>query len=403
MKKNSFQTVQSFVEEHMIDPVGIVYTQIDKTTCRPPTEETFRDTSLESMIEGYTQAEFWAYENCGMTTGAYMMALLVEPTPEHLILARRCFNALKWIYETGKHWEEGFFPKVYGKRFSRQTSTDQVLYAASALHRYYPYASKSEKADIAQMIPAMLRFWVNHRYILTYYNQKDMQWPLERFPALLALAQQYSDDPVFHSEYLRLVELTEIPACDLLYCKRAGTEPLSEYEKEHNAYLIAQYADRFTMQSMNELLLLEFDPVNPLCGHWENVLKSMWEDAKCTLAPDGKYYFRVLVDFDGKNPRPAGDDCPYPGRGAKQGWSTMIFRAALCSIDFLDRADVLRVCRSNQEKLSIQDLTYFDGEENFSPENRFKTRFLSGDAITNYLWSAALLEKLDPCQQNSYT
>lgn len=403
MKKNSFQTVLSFVEEHMIDPVGIVYTQIDKTTCRPPTEEIFRDTSRESMIEGYTQAEFWAYENCGMTTGAYMMALLVEPTPEHLILARRCFNALKWIYETGKHWEEGFFPKVYGKRFSRQTSTDQVLYAASALHRYYPYASKSEKADIAQMIPAMLRFWVNRRYILTYYNQKDMQWPLERFPALLALAQQYSDDPVFHSEYMRLVELTEIPACDLLYCKRAGTEPLSEYEKEHNAYLIGQYADRFTMQSMNELLLLEFDPDNPLCGHWENVLKSMWEDAKCTLAPDGKYYFRVLVDFDGKNPRPSGDDCPYPGRGAKQGWSTMIFRAALCSIDFLDRTDVLRVCRSNQEKLSIQDLTYFDGEENFSPENRFKTRFLSGDAITNYLWSAALLEKLAPCQQNSYS
>lgn len=401
MKKSKFQTVLSFIEEHMVDPDGIVYTQIDKTTAKPVTDETFRDTSRESMIDGYTQVEFWSYENCGMTTGAYMMALLVEPTPEHLMLARRCFHALKWIYEIGKQWEEGFFPKVYGKRFSAQTSTDQVLYAVNALHQYFPYASETEKPDIVRMIPAMVRFWVNHHYILTYYSQKDMRWPLERFPALLALAQQYSDDPVFRSEYERLVNLTKVPDCDLLYGKRAGTEPLSEYEKKHNAYLIAQYADRFTMQSMNELFLLEFDPGNPLSQHWKNVLKSMWEDAKCTLAPNGKYYFRVLVDFDGKNPRPAEADCPYPGRGATQGWSGMIFRAALCSIEYLDHAEVLRICRTNLEKLSIQDLTYFDGEENFSPENRFRTRFLSGDAITNYLWSTALLEKFDPRSQNS--
>ena len=34
-----------------------------------------------------------------------------------------------------------------------------------------------------------------------------------------------------------------------------------------------------------------------------------------------------------------------------------------------------------------KDFTYYDEPERFRPELRFKTRFLSGDSIANWLWA----------------
>lgn len=399
MLTERYSQVHAFTEKYLIDPNGIVYTFLDRNTYSPPDAATFIDSDLQRdamdfHIDGFTQGEFAAYENCGMCTGAYLQASLINPSEENLHIARRCFQAISHIFELGKELEYGFFPKCYGARFSPQTSTDQVLYAMTALDCYYPYARESEKAKIRDMIPAMVNFWIKRQYCYTYYQQKDMPWPLERFPALLLLARQYSSNPVFAAEYERLLPLTRNPSCSRLEGKRNGEEPLSEYEKREHAYLLGQTADAFTMQTMQNLLLLRLDSSNPLADCWKKGIVTLWDEARLTIADDGKLYFRVLVDMDSGAVRKVGQGCPYHGKGAKMGWTTMVIRAALQSLSYLpDDTDVIAWCRDTLNKLTLKDLVYFEDSENFPPELAFKTRFLSGDAITNFLWSAELLFK----------
>jgi len=210
----------AWLEGHFVDPNGVIYTQLDKETGRPPKEEMFSsagvyESARDWYIEGYSRSELAAYENCGMCTGAYLRSLLCQyrltGDAAALARARRCFNAIKHIFEIGKQLEPGFFPKIYGGRFSFQTSTDQVLYAVAAMDAFNEFANEAEKTDVKTMIPLMVNFWVRRQYRYTYYQEIDMPWPQERFPSLLALAYKYSGDESFKREYERLLPLTSEP------------------------------------------------------------------------------------------------------------------------------------------------------------------------------------------------
>ena len=66
----------------------------------------------------------------------------------------------------------------------------------------------------------------------------------------------------------------------------------------------------------------------------------------------------------------------------------MIARAGVQAAGHLpEKQDILGAAHHVLESLDIQDLTYFDEPERFSPRDRFKTRFLSGDSIANWLWA----------------
>jgi hypothetical protein len=296
----------------------------------------------------------------------------------------------------GENLEFGFFTKIYGGRFSPQTSTDQVLYAVTALDAFYNFATAGERQEIRTMLPAMVNFWIKRGYKYTYYLEKDMLWPLDRFPALMLLAMQYSAEPVFKSEYERLLPLTVEASCSRLKKKLSGETPPGKYEIQQHAWVLNQVADAFTMQTMQNLLLLRFDPENPLSETWKADIARLWKEAKLTIAPDGKNYFRVLVDMDSGEARQMPADSPFPGGGSRMGWTPMIVRAALEGIDYLpDRENVLTLCLKVLNQLDVMDLTYFDDPACFPEEMRYKTRFLSGDAMTNYLWSCELIKRME--------
>jgi hypothetical protein len=224
-----------------------------------------------------------------------------------------------------------------------------------------------------------------------------MAWPKERFPALLLLAAQYSDDPVFREEYERLLPLTAEPSCSRLLDKKMGRIPLDAYEKRERAYVLYQIADAFTMQSMQNRILLRLDPDNQLARAWIDGIGMLWDEASLAVADDGKLYFRVLVDIETGKSRPVTEDCPYPCKGAKMGWTPMITRAALESRQYLPDFDP-DWCRRILSRLALEDLSYFEGPDNFTPAQKFKTRFLSGDAIVNYIWSLELLWGNSSCE-----
>jgi len=394
-------SIEQWVEDHFVDDLGVIYTFIDKNTFKPPQEQLFHDAGpgmniFDFHVENYTRGEVAAYENCGMCTGAYMQALLFrfrrERDPEALRKARRGYNAIKAIFNLGKQLETGFFPKIYGQRFSVQTSTDQVLYAATALDHYYEFASATEQREISDMITQMVYFWVRRQYRYTYFHWPNMIWPSMRFPALLQLAYKHSADHVFLREYDKFIAagITREPEYSELARKRNGEISPSEFEQKNGAWLIEHMGDWLTMDVMNFATLLNLVPDSPLVENWKRCMLSTWDIAKLTLAPDGKYYSQLLLDMKDHSLRrlPGYEQDGSDFHGSKSGWSTMLARGAVMVSKYSPQNPELEIAATKVlTALDIADLTYYDEPERLAPRYRFKTRFLSGDAITNWLWA----------------
>lgn len=383
--------ISKFIKDHFLDENGVVYSTIDRVTEGIVTDKTVEGGQTPDWYKGYTLAEFWQYENSGMATGAYMNALCLNGAAEE---RRRTYNALKWIYDMGKQLEEGFIPKTYGGRFSEQTSTDQVLYVMSGMDAYYPLAAPEEKREIEHMIPMMTHFWVNRGYKYHYYYLKDMLWPPLRFPSFLVAAYHYSGDEIFKREADRILRenLDFFPENSKIFVR----QELSDFERKNKVRIINQMADAVTMDVMNLDMLLRFEPGSEFAQIWLKGIETIWNEAKLTLHPDGKYGTVLFYDMSAKTARPP-DPGDWQWQGTKSGWSTMVVRAGLMAEKYLpEQRDEIRVATHNVlSKLGPRDCTYYEDAENFPPEMRFKTRFLSGDSITNWLWAYELYQALN--------
>jgi len=389
--------IEKFIDIHLVDVQGCVYTMLDKTTKKPPTDDFFADAGVPENINdysvpGFSRREVSMYENCGMTTGAYLQSLVfryrIEKNEETLEKARRCFNALKNIFQMGKDLETGFFPKIYGGHFTDETSSDQCLYAIYSMDNFYDLASAEEKKEIDFMIPAIADFWRKRKYIYNYWDQKNMQWPIFRFPIFMLMAYKHSGDKKFKDEYERLLsdwDKNYPQQFNLLGLKQKGLIEPNEYEKKFNAWIVSSMPDYMTMRMMELEYLLSYDPQNQLVPHWKQSILDMWDQAKLALSPDGKACHMVLVDMDsGETRRPE----PCELGTSKTGWSTMIARATIQALGFYpDNADMKEALLKVMTSLEINDMTYYDEPERFPPKLHFKTRFLSGDSITNWLWA----------------
>lgn len=398
--------IEKWAEERFIDGNGVVYTAIDKDTQKPLDRSLFDDAS-EAFLPSYRPEEFWSYENCGMCTGAYLQAMVfryrVEKDPSALARAGRCFRALKYIYEIGKEYEEGFFPKIYGNKFTMQTSSDQVLYCVMALDQYWPLAKPEEQAQISRMIGEMVKFWVRHGYRFRYYTQKEISWPLVRFPALLLLAYEHTGDDAFKKEYDRLLDMgvTDKPEFDRLNAKRSGRVATAPYEQEAGAWVINNSTpDMFAMDVMQFDYKLRHDPQNERHEKWKAGIALMWDEAKIMLAPDGKAYYCVLVDMKtGEVKRPEQvfrNELPEPVVGladAKWGHSTMTARAAVQARYFFpENEDMASIAKRILESLNTQDLVEMEnvGAEAVARSGahfRYRDSFIGGDAMSNWLWA----------------
>ncbi len=401
--------IEAWAEDRFIDPNGIVYSQLDRATGQPLTPAFFSPDDDVHPAGRDDPVGMYSYENCGMTTGAYLQALVcryeTEGDPAALVRARRCVDALRHIYDEGCQLEEGFFPKLYGGRFTKQTSTDQVLYAVLALDRYCEVADEAERRDLSRMIGRMIGFWVQRGYRYGYYHIPDMLWPLARFPSLLLLAYRHTGEEQFRSEYERLLAegVNRYPGESRLRRKRSGESPPSEFEKKQKAWVLGSVADAATMDIMELDYLLRWDPNNTWAPTWRQSLLEMWREGELAVAPDGRLYAQCLVDMETGQSRPlplgtqGAGSCAHRSYldGAKSGWSSMIARAAVQAAPHLDDpASALATARRILEALDIPDLSYLDEPERFQPQHQFQTRFLSGDAMANWLWAYWLATRL---------
>ena len=107
----------------------------------------------------------------------------------------------------------------------------------------------------------------------------------------------------------------------------------------------------------------------------------------------------VLYDFrTGKARRTPGysvDGTTF--HGAKSGWSTMVTRGGLLAMEHCPELaeEVLPFVRLVLEKLKFEDCSYYEEPERMEPNSRYKTRFISGDAVANWLWTSELYERIN--------
>lgn len=132
------------------------------------------------------------YENSSMVHGAHLAAMVAKHRatgdPSALRQASRSAQAIFRIYALSAPGGEGFYCKPWGWQYQDQTSSDQYIYAMTGLDDYYPYATAAERAQIADLIPKMTRWWIAHGYKWHYFKNPPFVWQRCRFISFMALA-----------------------------------------------------------------------------------------------------------------------------------------------------------------------------------------------------------------------
>lgn len=405
--------LENFVEAKFIDPNGLMYGSLDNTTLELPAEETYRGSLAidytDHCLEGYAKNEIDGYENYGMVSGAFCNAMLLKykltGDPEALERARRTIRGFFHVAEIGKELEYGYLPKIYGGRFSRETSTDQYLSIMVPLDEYrrMKECSAAEKARIDELLVAAVEFWRKRNYRYSYFVFENMKWPPLRFPSFLALAYRITGK----KEYLDEAEaILRLHASALPENSRFRDRHLNDTEVKTRDKLIYAMSDALSMDSLNAVLFLRNAPESAFASLYRAGLLSMYLEGKRTMAPDGTCYWTVYQHLDEWNKgwseevrptRAVGDvaEC-----GARSGWSTMIMRGSLLAA-YEHPALRQEIVDWAKEALSqfdrIEKFSYVDPRdaEMLSERYRFKSRFISADSISNALWSCYLIKDLE--------
>lgn len=402
------QQLEAWVESNFIDADGIVYTHLDTATQAPLTDATYEPGQVPIDIgctEGLTTAEWINYENCGMTTSAYLQSLLwryrVTQDAEALSRAHRCYRAIRHIYNIGTQLEPGFFPKIYGGRFNEQTSTDQVLYAMMALDHYHTYADEPTRRKIDEMLSAMVRFWVKRGYRYKYYWWPDMLWPIGRFPSLLLVALRHGGDAALREEYDRLLAegVNRQPCESQLIPRQSPDYKPIPYEERHHAWLLGDLDTAFAMDAMELDYLLEHDPNHREAKYWRQALEQMWEECKLVVAPDGTTYLHILVDMDNGQARrpdpeyfsPPAEDDKWVGfrytAGARSANAALLARAAIQAHVHCSDPSMAEAARLIVRSLDSTTMLSYMDPDRYPPQLQHLSRYISGDAVANWLWA----------------
>ena len=397
-----------FLEEHFFAPEDVIYSAIKRKTFAPLDESLFEDAIPYSelpkdkvnlpqyFVPGYTRSELLKYEDSNMAGGAAMNAFVLEyrrtGAPEALARVQRLYRGLKKSEETGSTFESGFITKFYGGRFTKETSTDQCLYHIYGLDAYFEVATGEERCHIRKIVPEIVRFWIRHNYTYTYFEWENMKWPPLRFPSLLAIAWEYSHEEIFRREFERIISENIDCVPEFNCIDRYRGRRFSDYEEKHNIRFLNNMAVRVTMDIMNLSLMLRVFPEHRYAAIWKKGIKTIWEQSRNSLLPDGRYQTLKFYEADtGKTVEPY-DDCPLPW--AKSAWSTMIVRGGLMGLPYMPEytEEVVKHTENVLGKLEPEAMTYMEELHQYPDDQRFKERFLSGDAIADYLWAYELLQ-----------
>lgn len=411
MLKQKSTTIEAYLEDKMIAPSGVVYSMINSDTGKPWVSGDWLGEYESLKIPNTLPWEVLGFENCGMVTGAYLAAMTFKykstGSAEALAIASRTFTGLVHIYELGQKKEVGFFPKIYGGKFSEQISSDQYLYAMKGMKLYHEIAPEDQKNQIEQMVCAMADFWIKQKYHYRYYTIPNMAWPLGRFPAFMIMAHALSGRQKYLDEFNRLnrEDRVYLQPADSILAQRAARPGFSAYEKlMGNKYLLGALEECATMDIMSLDECLKHSDAHR--ENWLNSMRQMWREGQLGLAPQGMSYFNILYDLETKTAAPIPEPYQEPVSGNNSpdalqwnffSWranilsprSVMLARAGMNVSRWLPEEHARETAWRILSEIQIENMRQNidpDGKQ-ILPSNRFLTNCVCGDALTNWLWA----------------
>lgn len=402
------------VDECLLDERGLLMSALDINTMKPFERGRFYGASVHAY-PGHNWddfADFIAYENVGMVSGAFLAAMVwkyrATKDPVALDKAYRTFNGIKWLFDLSQEIDDGFYCKCYGGKLSDQMSSDQYVYTFVGLDQFMAFADFEKRRQCADMIEKMVRFWMRRRYSYPYFG-KSLDWPLERFPVFVWLAWRHTGKKEFLDEFNRLRNLPvvrkKIPFGDLTWEERLRTvetrDPAFPFEKNSTIRVLRMNPENTESGFLSLEALLEYDA--PERELWLDKTRKMFDRDRRWIADDGYAMDSALYDVETGEIREVREIKHVPDFDDPEKWrfpgligwirsamhSAMFARAAVAIHAYFPEAGALRTAADILDKLKRENLHWFhdvDGKQ-YPDDLKWMDDVYSGDAVTHWLWA----------------
>ena len=405
--------LEDVVRGKLIEGHGLVLSFVDAATGKPFRADEFGpgvDRMRHPPALGTEDfGSYFAYENCGMCTGAWLtvQTLKYQVTKEIGTLrnARTTFEALRELYTLSQAVAPGFFSKFHNGRLSPEISTDQCLYAAWGLDQFSAFATAAEQKEIVQMITGITDFWIDRDYKHPY-RERDFEWPwpANRFPPLLWLAWRHSGERKYFDEWTRLSatdavrDLPPFFSTTLSRWRETATPGASHWPfKLENA---AQ-----GQLSLAPMLLYGAPHRSLWLSHLRELIVSCMTDLGEDCLGRGEFVFDEATGIareaetsyhSGGTPNPVWEAKGFISSARSGNSPTMFARALFAADPLFPEEDWKSVAWRILETLDLPDMLLKIDHQKQLPDNQeWLTRCLSGDAVVNWLWSYWLAKSQD--------
>ncbi len=197
------ELARGYIEEHLFDPDGLMYSYIDVRTGQPFDPEYARagrnrpdagphtPWSIELRPDADPVA-YWSYEDSVITAGLYMDGLVLESEATGdaapLDRAREVWRTYREVYYASQVHGEGAFLRPYGGRaggfqglsqWAEPLGTDQASPFLSAQYALLKHASEAEREEIARLILGALGWYERQGFRYLYYKSLIHGWDAE--------------------------------------------------------------------------------------------------------------------------------------------------------------------------------------------------------------------------------
>jgi hypothetical protein len=362
--------------------------------------------SCQRLGESTSCENMCAYEDSGMTTGAYLAAqslryrLTNDPAAKQA--ADDAFAGICFVYELGaKGKSPGFFPKPYGAVISNQISRDQYLFVMSGLAEYLKIASADSAEQIVGMIAHMADYWISINYSTSYFglptssHLDDYMGSL--FLGIIGIAARVTGEARFQREYQRLFS-------EALLGPRMPETLLAQFRRGElydGATYFRQAENPIMMKSMAIDFLWETEPGDR--DLWRQALQAYWEEDLRVSLDENTGLNHFIVGYDTKADTTfltepgVVDEIQNPlglsvlnwgGRRQSAGSTQTAFAAAIIAdrLGLSDAADTMSLILSKLTLESFRGLTVPD-HRHIPPEHEFEVTLLNSAYLSYWLWT----------------
>jgi hypothetical protein len=176
--------IEQYVEDHLYDPQGILYSYINVETDRP-FERSAITTQHAPVRAHFDPWSYWTYEDSLLSMGLYLdgLARKYEVTGEEACLerAQKLWQSVRKIFSCSQVYGIGNFLRPYGGfakmgQFAEPLGTDQASPLFAGLFLYSRHADQSTRDQIADVMLKTIGWYETQGFAYFYYKSFIHAW-----------------------------------------------------------------------------------------------------------------------------------------------------------------------------------------------------------------------------------